>query len=82
MPDTTAVLLSAADTPVDANGYIHILVRRDHHRPAQRNAISLYMWVQLTALLRDLDADRDVRFDTDEAQSVLGVGGVIRAEDG
>ena len=39
------------------------------------------MWVQLTALLRDLDADRDVRFDTEEAQFVLGVGGVILAED-
>ncbi len=40
------------------------------------------MWVQLTALLRDLDADRDLRFDTEEVQFILGVGGVIRAEDG
>ena len=66
MTDTAAVQTPAADTPVDANGYI--LVRRESpvatvtiNRPAQRNAISLDMWVQLTAVLRDLDADRDVR---------------------
>ena len=62
----TAVQTPADDTPVDANGYI--LVRREPpvatvtiNRPAQRNAISLDMWVELTTLLRDLDADRDVR---------------------
>lgn len=66
MTNTAAVRTLADDTPVDANGYI--LVRREPpvatvtiNRPAQRNAISLDMWVTLTTLLRDLDADRDVR---------------------
>ena len=66
MTDTDAVRTPADNTPVDANGYI--LVRREPpvatvtiNRPAQRNAISLDMWVQLTRLLRELDADRDVR---------------------
>ncbi len=66
MTDTATARTPADAMPVDANGYI--LVRRDPpvatvtiNRPAQRNAISLDMWVQLTALLRDLDADRDVR---------------------
>ena len=66
MTDTAAVQTPTDDTPVDANGYI--LVRREPpvatvtiNRPAQRNAISLDMWVELTTLLRDLDSDRDVR---------------------
>ncbi len=66
MTDTAAAQTPADDLPVDANGYI--LVRREPpvatvtiNRPAQRNAISLDMWVALTELLRDLDADRDVR---------------------
>ena len=66
MTDTAAVRTPADNTPIDANGYI--LVRREPpvatvtiNRPAQRNAISLEMWVQLTTLLRDLDADRNTR---------------------
>ena len=66
MTDTAAIQTPADDMPVDANGYI--LVRREPpvatitiNRPAQRNAISLDMWVELTTLLRDLDSDRDVR---------------------
>lgn len=66
MTDTAALRTPADDTPVDANGYI--LVRREPpvatitiNRPAQRNAISLDMWVELTTLLRDLDSDRAVR---------------------
>ena len=64
MTDTAALRTPADDTPVDSNGYI--LVRREPpvatitiNRPAQRNAISLDMWVELTKLLRDLDSDRD-----------------------
>ena len=55
-----------ADTTVDDNGYI--LLRAEPpvatitiNRPAQRNAISFAMWTELAALLRRLDADRDVR---------------------
>lgn len=67
MTDTAAAARTAADaTPVDPNA--RILVRREPpvatvtiNRPAQRNAISLDMWVELTSLLRDLDGDRDVR---------------------
>ena len=66
MTDTAALRTPADDTPFDVNGYI--LVRREPpvatvtiNRPAQRNAISLDMWVELTTLLRDLDSDRDVR---------------------
>ena len=66
MTNQAAVQAQPADTPVDANGYI--LVRREApvatviiNRPAQRNAISLDMWVWLTELLRELDADRDIR---------------------
>jgi len=54
------------DESIDPEGYI--LLRRDNaiatvtiNRPAQRNAISFAMWTQLTELMRDLDADRDVR---------------------
>lgn len=66
MTDLAAVQTQSADTPVDANGFI--LVRRESpvatvtiNRPAQRNAISLDMWVQLAQVLRELDADRDIR---------------------
>ena len=66
MPQSTSVSSSVADTPVDDNGYI--LLRNDSpvatvtlNRPEQRNAISFAMWTELTALLRRLDADREVR---------------------
>ena len=67
MTDTVATRPdSIAGDPVDPNGYI--LLRRDNavatvtiDRPAQRNAISFAMWGQLADLMRDLDADRDVR---------------------
>ena len=62
----TATLDTVLGEPVDSDGYI--LVRRDNavatvtiNRPAQRNAISFAMWTQLTELMRELDADRDVR---------------------
>ena len=62
----TAVPDTVADEPIDPKGYI--LLRRDDaiatvtiNRPAQRNAISFAMWGQLTELMRELDADRDVR---------------------
>ena len=57
---------ATVDSPVDPQN--HILLRRDGaiatvtiNRPAQRNAISFEMWGQLTDLMQDLDADRDVR---------------------
>ncbi len=68
MPDqsTTSTTTAVADTAIDDNGYI--LLRNESpvatvtiNRPAQRNAISFAMWTELTALLRRLDADRDVR---------------------
>ena len=67
MPDTPcAAATGASDQPVDAEGCI--LLRREPplatvtiNRPAQRNAISFTMWTQLTDLLRELDADREVR---------------------
>ena len=67
MSDTAALVKdAAADGQVDADG--HILLRRDGaiatvtiNRPAQRNAISFTMWTRLTELMRDLDADRNVR---------------------
>ena len=67
MTDTaTPVLTAGVDTPIDSGG--HILLRRDGpvatvtiNRPAQRNAISFVMWTRLAELMRDLDADRDVR---------------------
>ena len=61
-----ATLDAAVDTLIDSNGYI--LLRRDQmvatvtiNRPAQRNAISFDMWTQLADLMRDLDADQNVR---------------------
>ena len=68
MPDqsTTSTATAVADTAIDDNEYI--LLRNESpvatvtiNRPAQRNAISFAMWTELTALLRRLDADRDVR---------------------
>ena len=67
MSDTAALVKdAAADAQVDVDG--HILLRRDGaiatvtiSRPAQRNAISFTMWTRLTELMRDLDADRNVR---------------------
>ena len=68
MPDqsTTSTTTAVADTAIDDNEYI--LLRNESpvatvtiNRPAQRNAISFAMWTELTALLRRLDADRDVR---------------------
>ena len=66
MPETTVAVATVGDAPVDPNGYI--LLRRDNavatvtiNRPGQRNAISFTMWGQLTDLMQELDADRDVR---------------------
>lgn len=67
MTDTAAATLgSVSGEPVDTDG--HILLRRDNaiatvtiNRPGQRNAISFTMWTRLAELMRDLDADRDVR---------------------
>ena len=67
MTDTAAAVRDAGvDTPVDPSGFI--LLRHDDtvatvtiNRPAQRNAISFLMWTRLAELMRDLDADRDVR---------------------
>ena len=67
MPDQpTTTSTAVADTAIDDNQYI--LLRNESpvatvtiNRPAQRNAISFAMWTELTALLRRLDADRDVR---------------------
>ena len=65
MTNSTAAS-AVEDRPVDADG--HILLRREPpiatvtiNRPAQRNAISFTMWKRLAELLRELDADRDVR---------------------
>ena len=66
MPDQSTTFTAVADTAIDDNGYI--LLRNESpvatvtiNRPAQRNAISFAMWTELTALLRRLDADPDVR---------------------
>ena len=66
MPDQSTTPTAVADTAIDDNGYI--LLRNESpvatitiNRPAQRNAISFAMWTELTALLRRLDADREVR---------------------
>ena len=66
MLEATAAAATVDDMTVDSNGYI--LLRKDNaiatvtiNRPAQRNAISYAMWGQLTDLIRELDADRDVR---------------------
>ena len=66
MPDQSTTSTAVADTAIDDNQYI--LLRNESpvatvtiNRPAQRNAISFAMWTELTALLRRLDADRDVR---------------------
>ena len=66
MPTQSSQTSAIADTAIDETG--HILLRREPpvatitiNRPAQRNAISFAMWTGLTALLRRLDADREVR---------------------
>lgn len=67
MPESTSVLdAGVSDRPVDPDGYI--LLRQDEsvatvtiNRPAQRNAISFTMWTRLAELMRELDADRNVR---------------------
>ena len=66
MPDQSTTSTAVADTAIDDNEYI--LLRNESpvatvtiNRPAQRNAISFAMWTELTALLRRLDADPDVR---------------------
>ena len=79
MTDTaTATPDPVADEPIDPKGYV--LLRRDDaiatvtiNRPAQRNAISFAMWTQLTELMRDLDADRDVRLCGDRRRGRRGV---------
>ncbi len=66
MPDQSTTSTAVANVAIDDNEYI--LLRNESHvatvtinRPAQRNAISFAMWTELTALLRRLDADREVR---------------------
>ncbi len=67
MPESISVLdAGVSDRPVDPDGYI--LLRQEEsvatvtiNRPAQRNAISFTMWTRLAELMRELDADRNVR---------------------
>ena len=66
MPDQSTTSTAVVNVAIDDNEYI--LLRNESHvatvtinRPAQRNAISFAMWTELTALLRRLDADREVR---------------------
>ncbi|MCE2499392.1 MAG: enoyl-CoA hydratase/isomerase family protein [Dehalococcoidia bacterium] len=66
MPDQSTTSTAVANVAIDDNEYI--LLRNESpiatitiNRPQQRNAISFQMWTDLTALLRQLDADREVR---------------------